>query len=150
MTGSQHYLMMESVSQSLAGRIGILYLLPLAFEEVKNILPATKNWFEYAYNGTYPQLFDGVTQRKVWYSSYVQTYLERDVRQLKQVNDLPQFQLFKKLCAGRAGHILNYSELAKDAGITRNTSRAWISVLEANFIVFFTETPLSKFQQTTG
>ena len=136
LTGSQHYLMMESISQSLAGRIGLLYLLPLSYQEITTTRNKSSDWFEYAYNGTYPQLFDGQTDRGLWYRSYVQTYLERDVRQLKQVNDLSQFQLFLKLCAGRAGHILNLSELAKDTGITHNTAKAWISVLEATFIVF--------------
>jgi len=135
-TGSQHYLMMESVSQSLAGRIGLLYLLPLSFQEVKTTTEKFNNWFEYAFKGTYPQLYDKLTKRNLWYQSYIQTYLERDVRQLKQVNDLTQFQLFLKLCAGRAGRILNLSELAKDAGITHNTAKAWISVLETSFIVF--------------
>jgi len=135
LTGSQHCLMMESVSQSLAGRIGLLYLLPLSLDEAQTT-KKFEQWQEYSFHGTYPQLYDGTTERSLWYQSYIQTYIERDVRQLKQVNDLSQFQLFLKLCAGRAGHVLNLSELAKDAGITHNTSKAWISVLEASFIVF--------------
>lgn len=134
LTGSQHFLMIEKISQSLAGRILILELLPFSLAE----LPAEgdrESWDELAFRGHYPRLYDQPVSPGDWYPSYIQTYVERDVRQLLNVGDLETFQRFLRLCAGRTGQLLNYASLATDAGISPHTAKAWISVLKASFLV---------------
>src|SRR5690606_4617022 len=96
-------------------------------------LPASLD--EVLITGSYPPIFDRKLDPGRWYGNYVQTYLERDVRQLSNVRDLGLFQRFLRLCAGRSGQLLNLSALGEEAGVSHNTAREWISVLEASFIV---------------
>jgi predicted AAA+ superfamily ATPase len=135
LTGSQNFLLNQKITQSLAGRAGVVTLLPLALHELKDKLKQTtfEHWI---FNGFYPGLHDRNIPPDLFYPSYVQTYLERDVRSLKNVGSLAQFNLFLKLCAGRVGQVLNLSALAAEAGISVNTSKAWLSVLEASYIVY--------------
>lgn len=136
-TGSQNLLLNEKVTQSLAGRIAIVTLLPLSLHELqqKNLLPKTIEIA--ALRGSYPALFaDTQITPEILYANYLRTYVERDVRSLKQVGDLNTFQRFLQLCAGRTGQILNLTSLGNDCGIDHKTARAWISVLEASYIVF--------------
>jgi hypothetical protein len=95
-----------------------------------------KNLDSFLYQGAYPPLYDRPLSPAQWYAGYVTTYLERDVRQLINVRDLALFQRFLRLCAGRTGQLLNLSSLANDCGITHNTAKAWISILEASYILF--------------
>jgi predicted AAA+ superfamily ATPase len=136
LTGSQNFVLLEKISQSLAGRISIQKLLPFSLEELvkSNISPPTLGGI--LFKGGYPRIYDKHLAATDWLSNYVSTYLERDVRSIKNVGDLSTFQRFLKMCAFRSGKVLNLSSLANDCGITHNTTKAWISVLEASFIIF--------------
>jgi hypothetical protein len=135
LTGSQQFGLLSGITQSLAGRVALLSLLPFTSGELQAVgrLPAALD--EALFTGSYPPIFDRGLDPGVWYGNYVQTYLERDVRQLINVRDLTQFQRFLRLCAGRTGQLLNLSALGDEAGVSHNTARDWISVLEASYIV---------------
>lgn len=135
LSGSQNFLLMEKITQSLAGRVGILNLLPLSYQEIQATDVASEIDIM-AWRGGYPALYDSNIPQEVFFNNYLQTYLERDVRSLKNVGDLSQFNRFIRLCAGRIGQPLNMSNLATDTGVSVNTVKAWISVLEASYMVF--------------
>lgn len=136
LSGSQNYLLMESITQSLAGRVGILNLLPFSMTEIEQRQSVT-TLEHFAWRGGYPALFDdNSAPANVFFDSYIQTYIERDVRLLKNVGDLSAFGKFMRLCAGRVGQPLNLSSLATDTGIAVNTAKSWLSVLEASYLVF--------------
>jgi len=137
LTGSQHFLLLEKISQSLAGRVSILSLLPLSLEELVSAGAAIHDSFHLIMNGFYPRLHEVPVHARDWYANYIKTYVERDVRQIKNITDLNSFQRFLRLCAGRAGQLLNLSSVASDSGIIHNTARSWLSVLEASYIIFF-------------
>ncbi len=132
LTGSQNFLLMESVTQSLAGRVAIFRLLPFSMAE----LPPALSLEETLFQGQYPAIFDRQIAPKDYYPNYIETYLERDIRSLKQIRDLSLFQKFMGLCAGRSGQLLNLSSLSNETGISHNTAESWISLLETSFIVF--------------
>jgi len=136
LTGSQQFGLLSGITQSLAGRVGLVQLLPFSSGELQgaDMLPETLDAL--LYKGSYPPLYDRRLSPVQWYAGYVTTYLERDVRQLINVRDLALFQRFIRLCAGRTGQLLNLSSLANDCGITHNTAKAWISILEASYILF--------------
>lgn len=136
LTGSQNLSLLESVSQSLAGRSAVLHLLPLARSEVIRFKRHPSRLDETILSGGYPRIFDQQLDPTDWLRSYVATYIERDVRMISNVGDLAAFQRFVALCAGRTSQLLNYSALAGDCGISQPTAKAWMSVLEASFIAF--------------
>ncbi|HDQ07719.1 MAG TPA: ATP-binding protein [Methanoculleus sp.] len=136
LTGSQNFLMMERISQTLAGRTGILKLLPFSLRELSNAGIPCDRYEDCLYQGMYPRLYANAISPTDFYSAYTQTYLERDLRQLRQVHDLSTFQTFIKMCAQRSGQVVNYSSLAADCGISHSTAREWISLLEASFILY--------------
>jgi predicted AAA+ superfamily ATPase len=138
LTGSQNFLMMNQVSQSLAGRIGILSLHGLSSDEI----PKATSWSSsddiarLILRGTYPELWKSPEIRtRDWMSSYVQTFLERDLRQLAQVGDLATFERFLKLTAARTSQVLNLSDLARDCGVSSPTIQKWLSILERGYVV---------------
>jgi predicted AAA+ superfamily ATPase len=136
LTGSQNFLMNQAITQSLAGRIGILTLLPLSIHEcLKNeLIVADSN--EMIVNGSYPRIYAEKFTPDELYPSYIQTYIERDVRLLTNVENLRTFKKFMQLCAARIGQLLNISDIATQCGITQKTANNWISILEASYIVF--------------
>jgi len=136
LTGSQHFLMSEKISQTLAGRIAIFTLLPFSIVELQqaNLLPDSAN--QAVFTGFYPRIFAQKLKATEWYPDYIQTYIERDVRTIINVVNLSQFQTFIKLCAGRIGQLLNISSLANDCGISVHTARSWLSLLEASYIIY--------------
>ncbi len=136
LTGSQQFGRLSGITQSLAGRVGMVQLLPFSSQELHAADKLPKNLDSFLYQGAYPPLYDRPLSPAQWYAGYVTTYLERDVRQLINVRDLALFQRFLRLCAGRTGQLLNLSSLANDCGITHNTAKAWISILEASYILF--------------
>ena len=136
LTGSANLSLLESVSQSLAGRTALLNLLPLSLEELRQSPTPPDDLFSVLWRGGYPAIFDRGLDPGDWFASYVGTYVERDVRQILNVGDLLAFQGFLRLCAGRSAQLLNLSGLGADAGVTHPTARAWISVLEATFVAF--------------
>lgn len=136
LTGSQNFLLHERITQSLAGRVAFVTLLPLSMEEVSARGALASDYSTYLFTGLYPRLYEAAVEPRAWYGNYIQTYIERDVRQIKNITDLGTFQLFLKMCAGRTGQLLNLSSLANDCGITHNTAKSWISILESSFVVF--------------
>jgi len=134
LTGSQQFKLHTQISQSLAGRVALVQLLPFSYSELYN----NKNpqLDKVLFTGMYPPIHDRKLDSSIWYANYMQTYIERDVRKLINIRDLSAFQRFVRLCAGRTGRLLNLSNLAVDAGITHNTAKAWISILEASYIIF--------------
>ena len=135
LSGSQNFLLMEKITQSLAGRVGILNLLPFSFKEIQ-LIKTGQSLEESAWRGGYPALHTSTVPQDVFFNNYIQTYLERDVRSLKNVGDLTLFSRFMRLCAGRIGQPLNLSNLATDVGLAVNTVKAWLSVLEASYMIF--------------
>ena len=136
LSGSQSFLLYEKISQSLAGRAAMCCLLPFSIKELQDAQIKIKTPEVLIYKGFYPRLYKERIKPIDFYPGYIQTYVERDVRLLKNIGDLNGFIGFVKLCAGRAGQILNFSSLANDAGISVNTAKSWISVLEASYIIF--------------
>lgn len=136
LTGSQNLQLMASANESLAGRIGILKLLPFSHSELSKskILPTSIN--EEIFFGGYPRIYDkGITPID-YYPNYISTYVERDIRNIRQVGNLSQFVKLLKLCAGRIGQILNISSIASDCGISTPTAQAWLSILEQCYIIY--------------
>ena len=133
LSGSQSFLMDEHISQSLAGRTHISHLMPFDMRELSFPL---QHISQTIFNGFYPRLYQSEIKPTEFYPSYIQTYVERDVRSLKAIENLNTFSRFLGLCAGRTGQILNLSSLANDAGITVNTAKSWLSLLESSYILF--------------
>jgi predicted AAA+ superfamily ATPase len=153
LTGSQNLLLMQPVSESLAGRAAVLKLLPMSRWEIDHHPHRTLPWedgktvslpdqpirelWEHILRGSYPEIVCNPDRDvRLWQAGYVQTYLERDIRNLRNIGDLTLFQTFLRAMAARCGHILNLSDLARDVGISVNTAKDWISILEASFQIF--------------
>lgn len=136
LTGSQQFALLSGITQSLAGRSAFIELLPFSRCELPATEPAADHLDTMLFTGGYPPLYDRQLSPRTWFPAYVTAYLERDVRQLLKVQDLDAFQRFVRLCAGRSGQLLNLSSLATDCGITHNTAKAWISVLQASYLLF--------------
>ncbi|MEA1936975.1 MAG: ATP-binding protein [Patescibacteria group bacterium] len=138
LTGSQNFLLMESIGQSLAGRTAIFKLFPFSSSELfsaKAKFNKTKI-DDLLFKGFYPKLFDKKVDTVGYYTNYIQTYVERDVRLIKNISNLSIFKKFLNLCAARTGQLLNISSLAEDCGINQKTAQSWLSVLEASFIIY--------------
>lgn len=137
LTGSQNFQTSDRIAQSLAGRTAIIRLLPFSIDELREGIPnLPTDPGTYLFRGMYPRVWDQDLDPTVAYGAYVETYLERDLRQLSHINDLTQFQRFLALCAGRTGQILNLSSLADDAGVSHKTAGEWVSLLEASYVLF--------------
>lgn len=136
LTGSQQFGLMSGITQSLAGRTAFVELLPFAIGELKAAKKLSPSPDAMMLTGCYPPIYDRKLKPADWYSAYVTAYVERDVRQMLKVHELETFQRFVKLCAGRTGQLLNLSSLATECGITHNTAKSWISVMEASYLVF--------------
>ena len=134
LTGSQQFGLMSTISQSLAGRVGLVQLLPLSQTELARAGLAAVPLEAMLWQGGYPALYDRRLSPADWFPNYVATYVERDVRQLLAVRDLGIFQRFVRMCAARCGQLLNLSALAADCGISHVTAREWLTVLEASYI----------------
>jgi predicted AAA+ superfamily ATPase len=135
LTGSQQFGLLAGVTQSLAGRVGLTRLLPLAMSELPDSAKGT-GIDSLLWRGGYPFLYAQKVPPVDWFASYVATYVERDVRQVLNVQDLSVFQRFLRLCAGRTGQLVNLSALAGETGVSHSTARAWLSVLESSDLVF--------------
>ncbi len=133
LTGSSNFLLMEKISQTLAGRTAVLHLLPFSFAELK---PDVEQYESLIFKGQYPRIYDRDLAPTDFYPAYIQTYVEKDVRLMKNIGDINTFIQFTRLCAGRIGQLLNYVSLASDAGISPNTAKAWLSILESSYILY--------------
>jgi uncharacterized protein len=136
LTGSQQLALTASITQSLAGRTGLLELYPPSWQELQRFPSAPSDLFEVLWTGSYPRIFDRQIPPHQWLADYVATYVQRDVRQLLNVGDLRTFTNFLRLCAGSTSGETHLSRLGADAGISHNTAKAWLSVLEASYLLF--------------
>lgn len=142
-TGSQQFGLLESISQSLAGRVGLVQLLPLSLAEISKTKTRTQTDLNtLMFNGGYPALYDarrGTASERIlpadWHRAYIATYIERDVRQVLGVRDLAGFERFVLMCAARSGQLLNIQSLGADCGISASAARQWLSVLEASYVI---------------
>lgn len=137
LTGSQNFLLLEKITQSLAGRVAVFYLMPFGLSELDKSGNIKRNSLDgILFTGTYPVLYDRNIHPVDYYPSYIQTYIERDVRSIKNIGNLSMFQRFVKLCAGRTGQLINLSGIGNELGISYKTVGSWLSILEASFIIF--------------
>lgn len=136
LTGSQQFGLLSNITQTLAGRVGLIQLLPFALQELQQAHAAVGTLDDLLWRGLYPPIHDRNLAPEQWFSNYVMTYVERDVRQIVEVQNLSLFQRFLKMCAARCGQLLNLSSLATDCGVSHKTIAAWLSVLEAGYVVF--------------
>ena len=152
LSGSQSFLLSEKISQSLAGRVSVNHLFPFDITELN--LPTgqagiteKQSLYQTIIKGFYPRIYDKNIQPEDFYPSYLQTYIERDIRTLKSIENLNTFARFLGLCAGRVGQILNITSLANDAGIAVNTAKTWLSLLESSFIIFLLQPYYKNFNK---
>lgn len=136
LTGSQQFELMETLSQSLAGRTAILRLLPLTIKELYNHYKIYTSLEEYLYTGFYPRVYDQQLNPTEASSFYLSTYVERDIRSLINIKDYLLFERFLKVCASRTGQLLNMTSIGNDCGLSHNTVNNWLSLLEASFILY--------------
>lgn len=136
LTGSQQFGVMSGITQSLAGRAAHLELLPFSLSELSTRIIPESTLDNILFTGMYPPVHDRKLDPGIWAENYIRSYVERDVRRIINVRDLSVFQRFTGLCAARVGQLVNLSNMASDAGITHNTAREWISILEACYIIF--------------
>ncbi len=136
LTGSQNFLLMEKITQSLAGRVAIFYLLPFSISELKNTKFEIQDFPENIITGGYPRIYDKDLNPYEWLNNYIATYVERDARHLLNISDLNSFQKFIKLCAGRVGQLINFTSIANDLSISYHTVQKWLSILETSFITY--------------
>ena len=136
LSGSQNFLLMEKLGQSLAGRVALLNLLPFSHRELDSVGLLPKSLNTEIFTGGYPRIFDKNIDPTDFYPNYIRTYVERDLRSIKNIGNLSLFIKFLKLCAGRIGQLLNESSLANECGISTPTVNSWLSVLEASFILY--------------
>lgn len=135
-TGSQHFLLSQHIAQSLAGRIALFHLLPLSLDELQQGEFNFENWDDYAIRGSYPRKWLNNIDSFEFYGNYLNTYIERDVRLLKNIMNLDVFQKFIRLLAGRTGQLFNQSSLGNELGLDNKTINSWMTLLETSFIAF--------------
>lgn len=136
LSGSQNFLMLERISQTLAGRTAVLKLWPFSLLELQGANIPLPDYETAVFQGGYPRIYDRNIAPADYYPSYISTYIERDVRNIRNIENLRQFGTFLQLCAGRIGQVLNIQSLATDAGISPNTAKAWLSILEASYVIY--------------
>lgn len=136
LSGSSNFLLLERISQTLAGRVAIFHLLPFSLVELQNGGFQSDHFSEHIFKGFYPRLYDYQIAPGDFYPNYIQSYVERDVRQIVNVGDLRTFRLFLQICAGRAGQIFNQSAIGNEIGVDGKTVKRWFSILETSFIAF--------------
>ena len=136
LTGSNNFLLQENITQTLSGRIAYLQLLPLSLEELKASNFIKNNYAWHITTGGYPEVISEDINPADWFANYISTYIERDVRQLKNINNLSLFTKLLRLCAGRTGQILNMAALGNDCGIDQKTVAAWLGILQSSYVVY--------------
>ncbi len=147
LTGSNNFLLQQSITQSLAGRVGYLQLLPFALTEIYPEQDAVLDDDSLLIKGGYPPLYDPGIPPSVWFPNYLRTYIERDVRQIKNITDLIVFERFIRLLAGRVGQELNLTSLGNEVGVDSKTIQSWIGVLESSFIIYLLRPHFQNFNK---
>jgi len=132
-TGSHNFLLMEQITQSLAGRVGISKLLPFSAHEMRGL---NLDLSDILFCGGYPRIYDQHIRPETFYKNYIATYIEKDIRQIKQITKMDGFLTFLRILAGRTGQELNLSSISEQCGVVHGTIREWISVLEASFLIY--------------
>ena len=135
-TGSNNFLLQETIVQSLAGRIAYIKLLPFSIPELKAANIVSNDVNEFLIKGGYPPIYDQNIPSYKWHQNYIQTYLEKDVRQIKNITNLSLFERFLRLCAGRVGQLLNMNSLGIEVGVDSKTIASWIGILESSFVIY--------------
>ncbi len=136
LSGSQNFQLIQRITQSLAGRVALFKLLPFDISELQSGSWLSEDYADVVVKGSYPGLYDRDIPSKVFYSNYIQTYIERDLTELVNIKDLSLFRKFIALCAGRVGQLLNLNSLALECGISQPTAKSWLSVLETSYVVY--------------
>ncbi len=163
LTGSHNFLLLQGISQTLAGRCAIFHLLPFSLDELTGVRPLrlrdlgstlpsgrkkpAQGLDAHLFRGFYPRIHDKNLPPHDWLKNYAMTYLERDVRDITRVGDLETFRRFMRLCAARSGQLLNFSNIATDCGVSHTTARRWLSVLEASFLVILLRPHYQNFRK---
>jgi hypothetical protein len=147
LSGSQNFQLMHNITQSLAGRVCIFKLLPFDFQELSSHNLLSDDWRELVYKGFYPALYDRDIEPPVFYSNYIQTYVERDVTELLRIQETRQFRNFLGLCAARTGQMINLNNLSVECGITQPTAKSWLSILESSFLIFLVQPYFENFSK---
>lgn len=147
LTGSNNFLLQENISQSLSGRIAYLQLLPLSLEELKPSKYLKNNYTSHIFTGGYPEVIADEINPIDWFPNYISTYIERDVRQLKNINNLSLFTKLLRMCAGRTGQILNMASLANDCGIDQKTVASWLGILQSSYIIYLLKPYYNNFNK---
>lgn len=146
-TGSQNFLLMEKINQSLAGRVAVTILLPFSIQEIKVEDLAPNNFQEIVFKGFYPRIFNQNIDPADFYPSYIQTYLERDIRNISNIQNLSTFRTFLEIAAGRTGQIINFTSISNEIGVDQKTVRNWFSILETSYIVYFVRPWLKNYNK---
>ncbi len=147
LTGSNNFLLNKNISQSLAGRVAYLELLPFSYREINTLKPKYDET-DFLLNGFYPPVYHQNIPFNLWYPNYIKSYVERDVRQIKNINNLIHFEKFLRLLAGRTAQELNYNALSVELGVDLKTVQSWVSVLEQSFLVFLLKPYHKNFNKT--
>lgn len=145
LTGSQNMVLMNSIDQSLAGRVALLTLMPFSHHELRSASLMKSSINEAIFTGCFPRIYDKGIRPSDYYPNYIKTYIQRDVRELRDVGDLSTFNKFIKLCAGRIGQLINKSSIAIECGVSVPTIDAWLSILETSGIIFFLRPDYNNF-----
>ena len=148
LSGSNNFLLQQNISQTLAGRVGYLNLLPFSIAELKKGKLLATNDDELMLKGFYPPVYDQEIPVSDWCPNYIRTYIEKDVRQIKNVTDLIVFERFVKLLAGRNGQELNMSSFGIECGVDLKTIQSWIGILESSFIIYLLRPHFKNFNKT--
>ena len=147
LTGSNNFLLQENITQTLSGRIAYLQLLPLSLEELKTSSFLKNNYAWHIITGGYPEVISEGINPTDWFPNYISTYIERDVRQLKNITNLSLFTKLLRMCAGRTGQILNMTSLANDCGIDQKTVSAWLGILQSSYIIYLLKPYYNNFNK---
>jgi len=147
LTGSNNFLLQESISQSLAGRIGYIDLLPLTLKEIKQVKNKIDTANDWILSGTYPEIYDKERKPSIWYPAYIRTYVERDVRLIKNIGNSNLFTKFLRICAGRTAQLLNLTAISIECGIELKTVQSWLAVLESSYIIYLLKPHYSNFNK---
>jgi len=147
LTGSNNFLLQQSISQTLAGRIGYIDLLPLTLQEIKRFENKINTANDWILNGSYPEIYDKERKPSIWYPAYIRTYVERDVRMIKNIDNSSLFTKFLKICAGRTSQLLNLTAISIECGIELKTVKSWLAVLESSYIIYLLKPHYSNFNK---
>jgi predicted AAA+ superfamily ATPase len=148
LTGSNNFLLQENISQTLAGRISYLTLLPFSISELQRTAINIDSDNQLLLNGFYPPIYDQKIKATDWIPNYIRTYIERDVRQIKNINNLLVFEKFMQILAGRTGQELNLSSISVEVGVNLKTIQSWIGILESSFIIYLLKPHYKNFNKT--